>query len=453
MPRVLHLFDLSVLSSASMSPAYSIASTMGPMVAVAGTASPLALIVISAIMFCMAIAFAELSRVWPNAGSSYSWIRNAFGNVTGAYGAWLLLLSNFFATMATAVPAGAYTLALIAPAHADDPAWAAGVGAVWIVASAVLLYVGIRPTAVVTAVALTVELGVLAISALVAWFGPHAHAVVASTHARLPAIPLTLIGVLNAMTLAVWMSDGWEVSSSAAEEVDGSARAPGRGGITGLLVTTVVLVGCMVAYLRVGTPQGFAANQTDAMAYVGDLLGGGPWRIAIVVTVLVSTCSALWTTILYLSRSVYAMGRDGLLPRSMGRLDRRSEPLWALGVVSALVTICELLTGFSKTAADQLDLVLNVSAVFLGLLFVLSALACARRFWGVPERRLTGVVVPLIGASSLLAILVASVWLEDPGLRLYAVGGAILGIPFALWGARAIGRCEVGPPEHPATAS
>ena len=433
-----------------MSPAYSIASTMGLMVVAAGTASPLALIVVCAIMLCMAIAFSQLSRVAPNAGSSYSWIRSAFGNAAGAYGAWLLLLSNFFATMATAIPAGDYTLALIAPAHASDPLWSAAVGAIWIVASAVLLYVGIRPTAAVTAVALAVELGVLAVTAVVAALTPHAP--VAPAVAHLPAIPLTLFGFANAMTLAIWMSDGWEVSSSAAEEVAAGPRAAGRGGIAGLLVTAVVLVGCMAAYLHLGTPQGFAAHQDDSMAYVGDLLGGGAWRIAIVVTVLVSTCSALWTTVLYLSRSVYAMGRDRLLPSALGRLDRRNEPLWALGIVAVLVTVCELLTGFSKTAADQLALVLNVSAIFLGLLFVLSALACVRRFWGVAGQRLAGVVIPMTGAACLLAILVATIWLEDSTFRWYAIGGIALGLPFALVGGYAIGRYGAQPPEHPATA-
>ena len=66
----------------------------------------------------------------------------AFGNYVGAYGAWLLILSNFFATMTIAVPAGSYTLELIAPKLANDPLWIAGVGAIWIVASTVLLYVG-----------------------------------------------------------------------------------------------------------------------------------------------------------------------------------------------------------------------------------------------------------------------------------------------------------------------
>jgi amino acid transporter len=435
LPRVLKLFDLSVLASASMGPAYSLASTMGPVVASTGNAAPLALVSLSSIMLCVAVAFASLSRIAPNAGSSYAWIRMAFGANAGAYGAWLLILSNFFATMAIAVPAGTYTLALVAPAYADSPAWAAVVGAIWILGSSVLLYVGIRPTAIVTFVALAVELLVLAASAIAAFVLPHhaAHAAASPPHS---VIPLSLAGFAGAMTLGVWMSDGWEVSASTSEEVDDAPTASGRGGIAGLIITTVVLAFCMIAYLHAGTPEGFAKNQADSLAYVSDLLGGGWWRFAIVLTVMISTLSTLWTTILYLSRSVYAMGRDRLLPRALGALDARDEPLWSLVAVAVLVTVCELVTGFSKTAADQLTIVVNASSVFLGLLFVFSAAACARHFWH--KRSLTTVWLPLMGAVALLGVLAATIVLEDRTLQLYAWAGVLLGIPFALWRGRRV---------------
>jgi len=448
-----------------MGPAYSLASTMGPMIAFAGNAAPMALLVVSAVMLCMAIAYSQLSRVAPNAGSSYSWIRMSFGNRVGAYGAWLLLLSNFFATMATAVPAGIYTLALIAPTHAQDPRWSAAVGAIWILVSAVLLYVGIRPTAIVTTIALLIELSVLAVSAIIAAFTPHTHAAYAAytAHAAIhgsssgaaivQAIPLTFFGFINAMTLAVWMSDGWELSASTSEEVasahvnprdlrERSGSVSGRGGITGLLITTAILMLCMVGYLHLGTLQGFVQNQDDSLAYVGDLLGGNIWRFAIVVTVLLSTSAALWTTILYLSRSVYAMGRDGLLPKALGQLDGRLEPAWSLAGIAVLVMLCELATGFSPSASAQLQLVLNVSSIFLGLLFALSAAACVRHFWraggGIPAR-LVEVVIPLVGAVALLAILLATIAFEQPLLQWYAWGGIVLGIPFAFWRGRARG--------------
>jgi amino acid transporter len=445
LPRVLRLFDISVLSSASMGPAYSIAATMGPMVVAAGTGAPLSLLVLAAIMLCMATAFGRLSQVSPNAGSSYTWIRDAFGDGVGAYGAWLLLLSNFFATMSIALPAGIYTLELFRSPHAHDLLWQALVGALWIVASSVLLYVGIRPTAVVTAVALGIELLVMGASAIAAWFVHPAHlAVAAGPHLPAAAIPLSLFGFINAMTLGIWMTDGWEVSASTGEEIAGEPRSIGRGGTIGLLITTAFLMLAMTSYLHIGTVAGFAANQDDVLAYVGDLLGGGVWRWAIVATVLVSTSSTLWTTILYLSRSVYAMGRDGVLPRALGRLDERSEPLVALVAIAVLATLCQVATGYFAFAADQLTLVVNISSVFLGLLFVFSAAACVRRFWGTGQAAATGVWVPAAGALALLAVLAGTIAFEDPVPKVYALAGILLGIPFALWRARHMRPCMQG---------
>jgi amino acid transporter len=435
LPRVLRFFDITVLASASMGPAYSLASTMGPMVAVAGAAAPLALASLSGIMLCIAVGFSMLSRVAPNAGSSYSWIRMEFGNAIGAYGAWLLILSNFFATMAIAVPAGSYTLELIAPSYAASPLWVAGVGAIWIVASTVLLYVGLRPTALVTFLALLFELVVLCAAAVASYLVPHAAvaAAAAASAGGHRGMPITFAGFVTAMTLGIWMSDGWEVSASTGEEVKGDSRAAGRGGIVGLVVTTIVLIACMMAFLHLGTPKGFADNAADSLEYVSRLLGGGAWRLAIVAAVMISTLSTLWTTILYLSRSIFAMGRDGVLPPVLGRLDRRREPLWALGVVAVLATICQLVTGFSASANQQLNTVVTASSVFLGLLFVLSALAAVRRF--LPERNalVPGVVVPAIGALALLGVLVETIAFEDRSTQWYAWGGVLLGILFALW--------------------
>ena len=432
-----------------MGPAYSLASTMGPMVAAAGAFAPLSLLAVSAIMLCIAIGFSQMTRVWPNAGSSYSWMRLAFGSHVGAYGAWLLLLSNFFATMATAVPAGIYTLDLLAPQHAQDPVWDAGVGALWIIASTVLLYVGIRPTALVTTLALALELGVLICSALAAMLLPH-HA--PSPHAvnlqDAHALTFSLFGFVSAMTLGVWMSDGWEVSASASEEVSDDARAAGRGGITGLLVTTVILAAAMAAYLHLGSADGFAGNQADAMRYVADLLGAGIWRPVILTTVLVSTSSTLWTTILYLSRSVYAMGRDGVLPRGLGQLDMRREPLAALTVVGVLVTLCELVTGFSPSAAQALNAVLDASSVFLGLLFIGSAAAAVRLFRLRREAAWAGIAAPLVGLLTLGGVIGATVAFGERFMAYIAVGGVCLGVPFALWRGGSVGKAAGDPPGH-----
>lgn len=414
-----------------MGPAYSLASTMGPMVAAAGMLAPSALLALVVIMLCIAVGFSRLSLHAPNAGSSYAWIEMAFGRSVGAYGAWLLLVSNFFATMAVSIPAGIYTLDLINPARAQNPFWDAAVGGVWILGSAVLLYAGVRPTALVTAVLLLLELLVLGVSAVAAALHPSPSA---AHVASISAAPLAIgaFGFINAMALGIWMSDGWEVSASTSEEVSGQQSQSGRGGITGLLVTAVILIGCMIAYLHLGGATGFAAHADDAMAYVATRLGGNVWRVVIIVTVLISTCSALWTTLLYLSRSVFAMGRSGTLPSFFGTLDRRAEPFWSLFGIAVLVTACELLVGLSPTANRALTLVLNASSVFLGLLFCGSAAASMRLFWKQPHERIAGVIVPGVGLVALCVVLAATIRFEDPVLRAYALVGIALGIPFAL---------------------
>ncbi len=441
LPRVLGLFDVGVLASAAMGPAYSLASTMGPMVAAAGNNATLALALLGLIMVGVALSFARLSDVLPDAGSSFSWSARAFGPAGGTYAAWLLLLSNYFATMTTALPAATYTLALVAPQHATEPLWDAIVGALWIVASTVLLYYGLRPTALVTALFLIGELVVVGVAAAAAFIvhPPAEH--FAATAVALPSPGFG--GIIAAMVLGIWMTDGWEVSASASEESTGPADTSGRGGIIALVVTTVILLGAMAAFLHVGSVPGFSAHQTDAMAYVASRLGGPGWRLAIDATVLVSTAATLWTTILYLSRSVYAMGRDGVLPKQIGVLDGRGVPVNSLLVVFACVAGFTLLTGFWPSANDILNLVLNGTAVFLGALFCMSTLSAIKLLAKRPgETPLQAYVIPGLSALALIAIVGVDIAESDIKTKTVEIAGLALGIPFALWRGR---RMHIAP--------
>jgi len=424
LPRVLRLFDITALASASMGPAYSLASTMGLMVVAAGSVAPLALLFLTAIMLCVAAAYAALSRVLPDAGSAYAWVRKAFGRTAGVYAAWILLISNVFATAATAMPAGIYTLDLLAPGAAGSPAWEAAVGAVWIIGGALLLHLGLRPTALTTAIFVIAELVVLGASAIAALL---AHPVALSE----PAVQIApgIGGIVSAMVLAVWMVDGWEVSASASEETRNRDATAGRGGFIGLLLTCAVLLFAMSAYMRVGTIAGFSAHQADAMTYVAQRLGGRYWRWAIVATVLLSTSAALWTTLLYLTRSVYAMGRDGVLPRALGVLDDKGGTTRALVAVTALVVVLTLLNGFWSTAGSALQFVVEGSSVFLGLLFVGSC-AAAVRLASLLGSGITGRIVAFSGGAALLSVIVVALLQADRTVRLVDLGLLSAGLLF-----------------------
>ncbi|TAM62401.1 APC family permease [bacterium] len=430
--RVLSLRDLAVIGSASMAPAYSLAATLGLMVAAAGYDAPLALLMLCVPMTLVAFAFGHLVRAHPSAGSSYAWIRMAFGRGVGSYGAWTLLCANFFATMATAWPAATYTLALLAPERTPSAFVVGLVAMVWIVAASALLYAGARPTAEVSAAMLAAEfavLGALVVAILL-------HPSVAPAHAVLRSFHHTgFAGVLGAAVLSIWVVDGWEASAASSEERLGASREPGLAGVTALAVTAVALALFATVALRLGTVDGYAKHSADAMEYVAQQLGGGLWLRVVAATVLVSSAASLFTTMLYLSRSAFAMARDGVLPRRLAHVHPRlGTPDGAILGMLIVTVISTGLAGLSPSVNVALNAIVDASSVFLGALFVLSALACAAVF--APHarglQRLRTVTLPLLGALWLGAIVVYGVVGADGVQRWIAASGLILGVPFAL---------------------
>ena len=217
------------------------------------------------------------------------------------------------------------------------------------------------------------ELAVLAVSGIASAFAAApAAAPAAQAGSRLPVWG----GFVSAMVLGIWMVDGWEVSASTSEETrDGGA---GAGGVVGLLIAAAFLLGCTVAYLHLGGPAAIAGHEVDVLAFVGGRLGGA-WKTTLIATVLVSLAAALETTLLYLVRSMYAMGRDGVLPLRLGALGAKTkDPDAALVVVTVASLAATILAGFVPTANDALDIALGGSSVFLGLLFLVSCAAALR---------------------------------------------------------------------------
>ena len=430
MHRVLSLGDLLVIAAAAIGPAFVLATVFGPMVTAGGSATPLALGLVAIVMACIAVGYQRLGERYPSAGSSYSWVRAAFGPAAGAYAAWVLIVANIFAVVATAVPAGTYTLALFAPGLADSPLASALVATVWVLASGLLLHSGLRPTSVVTNVLLVAEIGLLVLGAVAAFRHP------AVAHAAASAPYPGSVALLGAMVIGIWMIDGWEVSASTAEEAEAATRGPGLGGLIGLALSTIVLCVCMTAFMRIGTLDGFAAHEGDAMAYVGLQLGGEVWRLGIAALVLVSLAASLQTTLVYLTRSFYAMGRDGVLPPALGALDRRDQPTRAIVLMTVGGMIFTLSSGLSPTIRAAFDFILDGTSVFLGILFILSAAAAVRVFARDRRHRVTGVLLPAFGTLALALILIFSFVRDDAGTRLFIVAAALAGVPVALWRAR-----------------
>ncbi len=425
------------ITGASIGPAFALATIFGPMVVAGGGATPVALLVVTAIMACVAIAYQRLGARYPTAGSAYSWVGTAFGPAAGAYAAWLLIVANIFAVVAICVPAGTYTLALVAPAFAGIPAAAAAVGALWALAGGLLLASGLHEAALVTKALWIAEMSLLGLGAITAFIHPVVpHAAVAAAFPGNAAF-------LAALVIGIWMIDGWEVSASTAEETT-SAQSAGIGGFAGLLISAAVLLVAMLAFMRVGTLDGFTLHEGDTLAYVAGQLGGAVWQHIVTATVLVSLAATLQTTLVYLTRSFYAMGRDGVLPAFLGELDARDQPARATVLITAVAMVFTLGSGISPTVKTAFDFILSGTSAFLGFLFVLAALAACRLFAGDSKRRASGVFMPAAGALSLGFLLVALFAQADPATRAFILVAAALGVPLAVWRGRLRGRTTRG---------
>ena len=247
---------------------------------------------------------------------------------------------------------------------------------------------------------------------------------------------------MGAVAIGIWMIDGWEVSASTAEEARDATNAPGLGGLGGLLITAVVLLLCVVAFSREGTPAGFSAHEDDAMGYVGAAIGGGPWRIVIAATVLVSLAASLQTTLVYLTRSFLAMGRDGVLPARFGVLDARDQPAFAVIVLTALGVAGLLASAFSASVRSAFAFILTGTVDFLGVLFLLSAAAAVWIFSRERTAWFDGVALPALATLALFGVLSVAVAQSDRTTQIFLVAVALAGVPFAIW------RSWGGPAPH-----
>ncbi|HXW76118.1 MAG TPA: amino acid permease, partial [Candidatus Eremiobacteraceae bacterium] len=237
--------------------------------------------------------------------------------------------------------------------------------------------------------------------------------------------------------LSLWITAGWEISSYSSEESERGGASAGLGALVGLLATFAVVLLCEVAYLRIGTVAGFTQHQDDALAYVAARLGGGWISLLMTTTVLVSSAAAIWTTLLILSRSVFAMARDGLMPRALAAVHPKYGSPWvAIFAVSVPSAAVMLLAGFTASAQATLLTTVGCASLFLGATFIISGFACAvlhlRGAAGESGHVWSGVVVPAFGSAGTLVLAVRYIVTQDRTFQELAAGGFALALVFAL---------------------
>ncbi len=437
---VLSLFDSVVMAIAGTAPAYSIAATSAVLFGAVGLASPGALLWSGIPMFGVVMAFLYLNRWQPNSGASYAWVGKALQGDLGFLAGWALIVSATIFMVAGSFPAGSVTLDVIAPRLSQNLVAVTLVGSLWFIIISTLVMMGIRITANAQWVMSSIELAILVVSGIVAIFKFGLHGVTA-IHASwflpsgFPSISVFISGALIA-TFYYW---GWDVSANLNEESRDSHRIPGIAVAIGIVVLFVIFELFTTAIQAGMTSKEIAASSANILQALGVKLYGPTWGNVMVIAVALSTIATLETSLLQVTRTLFSMGRDGVLPRAFARIHVN----WRTPYFASVVILCvglvlfvasNLLPSISAVMTDAINAI-SLQVVFYYALAAITVVVFYRR---VLFRSIGNIIFlflwPAVAAVFLLIVGVADIPSLGPVVDGVGLGLLAVGIIPMLWG-------------------
>lgn len=434
---VLDLVNLAGMSISSVGPVFSIAAAVGPMIAVGLYQAPIGMWLAFLPFLVSAITFRHLNRHLPNAGASYGWTLKALGPTLALVQGWMLVLAYFFSLMAIIIPAGTYTLALVAPGAVNNNVAVSLVGSGWAIFAAIPLIWGIVPTARFTVVFLVTEMLIIAVFFLLGFghLALHGAVVTPSLGWFFPTHGVHFGSLVTVAVVGFTIVDGWELDSHAAEESKNRRTNPGTGGLIGLLVVTALYVIAFFLFFTIAPLGALIDHQTNVLAYFASLVAPGWATKVMIVGILASTASGLWLTHFILNRSLFAMARDAIIPRRLGRIHPRFKTPWLLVVI---VTVAEVLVTTILTNVPNVSaffaIMLQTAGLFLSIVFVFSNLSALLYFRKVALQSLHHfvllVALPLLAVAGMLVLIVGYLVQQSGSTLLTIVILAALTVPF-----------------------
>jgi APA family basic amino acid/polyamine antiporter len=389
-----------------------------------------------------ALSYAELCAMMPHAGGQYVFLREAFGSAVAFLYGWTLFLviqTGFNAAVAIAfakflggvgLRAGESDTLFSAGALTLSRAQAVAVGVI-----AVLTWVnarGVREGALVQNIFTLLKVTAIALLAVVCFTtrgGTFAHfAPLFRAQLGPRGLAMGFLAALGvAMSKALFAYDAWNTVTFAAEEVREPQRNLPRALVLGTLVTTLAYLAACAAYLYVLPLNRIAGvHENRVAAEVASVILGRAGVTVVSIAILVSTFGCVNGLILGGARVFYAMARDGLFFRAVGRVDaRRHTPVTALVLQGVWSSVLALTGSYDRLLTYVTFASLAFNAVTVVGLFVLRSKRADAvrpyRTWGYPFTP----AIYLAGAAFFLLY----IFIGDPLDSLAGLGLVALGLP------------------------
>ncbi|MEU2422208.1 APC family permease [Streptomyces sp. NPDC007851] len=435
--NALGTFDTVVMAVAGSAPAYSLAATTAVLVGAVGLASPAALLWCAIPMLGIALAFSYLGRIDVNAGASYSWVGRTLHPFLGFISGWALVVSATIFMVAGSLPAGSMTLSLFDEGLADDVALSTAVGAAWFLIMLAVVLGGARLTVRAQLLMSGIELAVLLLFAVLAFL--HTGNARAFDWSWLGFSHFDGVsGFASGALIAAFYYWGWDVTSNLSEETRNSRRTTGLAGLIGVGVVFALFEVFTIAVNVILSSDQIAANDANVLGVLGDQIWPGWGGKLLVVAVMLSTIATLETTLIQVTRSLFAMGRDRTMPAALGRVHRTwNTPYVAIAVVGAVALAMFIasnaLGSVGEILSDAISAIGLQIAVYYGLAGLAVVVAYRKMLFKSAGNFLFGGLWPLFGAVFMFWIFVESLGELSGAAIAIGIGGLAVGLIPMLW--------------------
>jgi amino acid transporter len=432
----LGLISSTVIATASVAPAYSIAATLVFVVLAVGLQAPIIAILAFVPMLLTSIGYSEMNKADPDCGTTFTWATRAFGPKTGWAGGWAIVAADILVMASLAQVASQYCFLLFgAKGIGSNPAsgWVLLGGIIWIILMTAICYVGIEVSANFQKALLSIELTMLVVLSVVALIkvgngsAPAGHITPSMSWLNPFDIP-SFSAFVSGVILMVFIYWGWDTAVSVNEETKDRNRTPGRAAIFStliLLVTYALVIFGMEAFAGIGgTGRGLGNlnNAGDVLSIQGHaVFGSGTvgnvfYRLLLVM-VLSSAAASTQTTILPTARTTLSMAAYRAIPKVFAKIHPRFRTPTVSTLVMGLISI--VFYAGVNYAANPLgvigDAVIAIG-LYIAFYYGLSAFSCVwyyRRYLTSSARNLwMQGILPLVGGVILWFLGGWSIWLD-----------------------------------------
>src|SRR6516225_8028968 len=348
----LGLVSTTIIATASVAPAYSIAATLVFVVGAVALQAPAVSVLAFVPMLLTSIGYSELNKADPDCGTTFTWATRAFRPGVGWAGGWAIVAADVLVMASLAQVASQYCFLLFgATGIGSNPTsgWVLLGGIIWIILMTAICYVGIEVSANFQKILLGIELTMLFALSIVALVkvgngsAPPGHLTPSFSWLN-PFKISSFSAFASGIILMVFIYWGWDTAVAVNEETKDKTRTPGLAAIFStiiLLVTYALVIFSMQAFAGVkstGNGLGNVNNAGDVLSIQGKEIFGstgfGPtFYHLLLIMVLSSAAASTQTTILPTARTTLSMAAYKALPASFAKV----HPKYLTPTVSTIV--------------------------------------------------------------------------------------------------------------------